>query len=79
MLDLKQARVWLNLFRTCYTVRMNEVGAWFERTALPVTGGAAEQPAKDMQALELIEAVANQVLREEVREARERNKQKRDG
>ena len=65
---------WIDLFHTCFAIRAHDGCAWFERTALPRSGGAGEQNAKDMQALEVIERVANEVLQEHLARAREEQK-----
>lgn len=39
-------------------------GLQFERVALPYAGGVYEQPAREMDALALLENVANAVLNE---------------
>jgi hypothetical protein len=67
---------WIDLFHTCFTIRGQHGCAWFERVALPRGGGTGEQNAKDMQALDVIEGTANEVLQEHlarIREERERH------
>jgi hypothetical protein len=46
----------------------------FERVALPVAGGVYDQPARDMEALEVLEGVANTVAYEQAEERRSRAK-----
>jgi hypothetical protein len=69
-LDLRKSNPWLALFKQCYAMRFTDGLAWFERVALPCDGGVAQQPAKDMQALDHLEVVANEILRERVKELR---------
>jgi hypothetical protein len=74
VLDLRKSNPWLNLFKSCYAVRAHDGTAWFERVALPVEGGIAQQPAKDMQALDHLETLANEILRERLKEIRDKKK-----
>lgn len=46
--------------------------AWFERVALPFAGGVYEQPAREMEALAVLESVATEVLHEQMKESRGR-------
>lgn len=46
----------------------------FERVALPRAGGLYDQPARDMEALEVLEATANAVVAEQAKERRARAK-----
>ena len=49
----------------------------FKRVSLPVAGGVAEQPAKTMQALAVLESVALAVMHEQAKERRSKEKSKR--
>jgi hypothetical protein len=44
----------------------------FERTCLPLAGGLYDQPARDMEALEVLEATATTVAYEQAQERRAR-------
>ncbi len=46
----------------------------FERVALPVAGGVADQPDKTMQALAVLESVALAVMHERAKERRSKAK-----
>lgn len=49
-----------------------------ERVALPAAGGVGDQDARTMQALEVIAATGRQLLGEQVRQARQRKRQRHD-
>ena len=49
----------------------------FERTALPAAGGLYDQPARDMEALEVLENVANTVAWEQMKERRAKAKREK--
>ena len=60
----------LDLFRACYTARAVGLGGLrFERTALPVDGGAAGQPAKTLDLLDHLAHVANDLLAERLKKS----------
>jgi hypothetical protein len=64
------------VFHVTHVVRTNGMGrAWWERIALPASGGAAEQPAKVLQQLEWIRQVADDELREEIAHAARERRQ----
>lgn len=67
MLDVKRSQVWLDLYRSCYAIRAAGFTVRYERVALPCAGGAAEQPAKEMVALEVIDRVMNELLVEHLK------------
>lgn len=56
---------WLSLFAVTHALRVGLAGARWERIALPVEGGIADQPAKDLQALAWIADVWNGWLGEQ--------------
>lgn len=49
----------------------------FERVALPVAGGLYDQPARDMEALQVLEGVAMAVAYEQTQERRSRAKREK--
>lgn len=49
----------------------------FERVCLPHAGGVCDQPARDMEALGVLEATANTVLAEQAQERRARAKREK--
>lgn len=51
--------------------------ARYERVALPSAGGLYDQPARDMEALDVLEATANAVLWEQAQERRTRAKREK--
>ena len=49
----------------------------FERVCLPLAGGLYEQPARDMEALEVLEATATVVAYEQMKERRAKAKREK--
>ena len=47
-----------------------------ERIALPYSGGVFEQPARDMEALAVLESVAHTVMDERMKERRGKDKRR---
>jgi hypothetical protein len=67
---------WLRTFHATYGIEGNGMGAaWFERRALPGSGGGAEQDALTMQALEHLELAHNALLARQAQEARRKKRQ----
>lgn len=73
-----ETRFWIELFHQTHQVRIEGLSGYvrYERTALPVAGGLYDQPARDMEALEVLEATANAVVAEQAKERRAREKAK---
>jgi len=71
-------RAWIDIFHQTHQVRVDGLSGYvrFERTALPVAGGLYDQPARDMEALSVLEAVAAAVIDEQTKERRAREKRK---
>jgi len=63
----RETRQWIELFRQTHRLEVDAFsgGARFERVALPTSGGVGDQPAKTMEALDVLEAVAFTVLMEQ--------------
>lgn len=69
-------RQWLELFRQTHRLRVDGLSGSvrYERIALPRAGGVYDQPAQEMEALEVLEATATAVLHEQMAERRKRAK-----
>lgn len=69
----------LAIFDACYRIKVTDMGSYtYERIALPHAGGGADQDARTMQAMDIIERVSLEELREDVERRRSHDKNKRE-
>jgi hypothetical protein len=55
-------KAWLSLFDLTHEVRRGEGRAYFTRVAFPASGGVDDQPARTIEALNVIRVVRNALL-----------------
>ncbi|MCK5642357.1 MAG: hypothetical protein KAJ19_16235, partial [Gammaproteobacteria bacterium] len=71
----REVRVWIDLFAHTHRVKSDGwTGAVnVERVALPAAGGIADQPARTLQALDVLEQTTVTIIKEQIRCGRKRS------
>ena len=64
-----EVKAWLSLFDLTHELRTGQGGAYFQRVAFPASGGVDEQPARTLEALNVIRRVRNRMLVERAQPA----------